>query len=115
MSPGRAAARLASEMRGYIVERYEPGLSKERLRDDTRRLSEAVAALQREGGDIELLGVTLTPGDESVFEKFRSDGAELIGLAHERASVSYERIVEAVAIEVDGDPDMTKHNTGGSL
>jgi hypothetical protein len=86
-------------MGAYIAERFEPGLSVESLRADARRLLDAVVALQREGAEIELVGVTYLPDDESVFVGFTSTSEDLVGLAHERASVAYERIVEALPIE----------------
>jgi hypothetical protein len=85
----------------YLVERYEPGIAAESLRADARRLAAAVSAMRAEGEPIEFLGVTFLPGDEGVFSRFTSDSEGLVAVAHERASIPFERIVEAVPLEIE--------------
>jgi hypothetical protein len=87
----------------YLVERYEPGIAAESLRADARRLAAAVSAMRREGTSIEFLGLTFMPTDEGVFARFTSDSEGLVAVAHERASVPFERIVEAVPLAMEGE------------
>lgn len=89
-------------MPDYLVERYEPGISAETLRADALRLSSAVEALRREGASIDFGGLTFVPGDEGVFASFKSTSQALVALAHRRAQVPFERIVETEPVNVEG-------------
>lgn len=89
-------------MHEYLVERYEPGIAAKRLRMDARRLADAVSAMREEGAPIELLGLTFLPDDEGAFSRFKSPSRELVAEAHRRAAIPFERIVEALTVDIDG-------------
>jgi hypothetical protein len=83
----------------YLAERYEPGIAADTLRSDARRLADTVSAMRDEGAAIEFLGVTFLPTDEGAFTRFSSVSEQLVALAHERASIPFERITEALQLE----------------
>jgi len=87
-------------MHEYLVERYEPGIGEERLKADARRLAQVVAAMRRDGAAIEFLSLTFLPADEGAFSWLTSASEELVTTAFERADIPFERIVEAVPVEV---------------
>ena len=88
----------------YIVERYWPGVTKERLAQAIAR-SEKVIVLMNQGGiPIRYLRSTLVPGDEVVFSLYDGPSAEAIREANERAQVPFDRIVEAIDVEPEAPP-----------
>ena len=85
----------------YLAERYEPGATRERVEADAAKLAAAADRLRADGHLIEFLGSTFMPTDEGVFSRFASVSEELVALAHERAAVPFERIVEARPLEIE--------------
>jgi hypothetical protein len=85
----------------FLAERYQPGIEAESLRADAHRLAAAVAAMRREGASIEFLDLTFVPTDEGAFARFASSSEALVAIAHERAAVPVERIVETRRISID--------------
>jgi hypothetical protein len=83
----------------YLAERYEPGTTGDQVGADAARLAAATEKLRAEGHLIEFLGSTFVPGDEATLSRFTSSSAELVETAHGRARVSFERIVETIAVE----------------
>lgn len=86
-------------MAEFLVERYEPDGTAERLAVEIGRLADAVLALQGEGVAIELLGCDFLPADEGIFARFASDSEAMVAVAYERAGVPYERILETLPLK----------------
>ena len=84
----------------YLAERYEPGVTRERIEADAARLASAAGELRAEGHAIEYLGSTFVPGDEASLSRFVSSSAELVEDVHRRASVPLERVVEGVSVDI---------------
>jgi hypothetical protein len=82
----------------YLAERYEPGVTRERIEADAARLALASRELRAEGHAIEFLGSTFVPGDEASLSRFTSSSADLVETVHRRASVPVERVVEGFAV-----------------
>jgi hypothetical protein len=82
----------------YLAERYEPGVTGDQAGADAERLEAATGKLRAEGHLIEFLGSTFVPGDEATLSRFVSSSAELVETAHQLASVSVERVVEALSL-----------------
>jgi hypothetical protein len=82
----------------FLVERYETGLEVGRLRLDRTALDTAAATMRSEGHVIELLDLTLVPADGWTVARLRCGSAQTVALLHERASVPYERISEAIEV-----------------
>lgn len=99
----------------YLVERYEAGISADTLRGEARRLTQAVSTMRDEGASIDFLGLTFLPSDEGVLARFTSESKELVVGAHERASVRFERIVEAVPLDVALDESDGRGRRRGNL
>jgi hypothetical protein len=84
----------------YLVERYESGVTRDRIESDAVGLGAAASQLRAEGHEIEFLGSTFFPGDEACLSRFTSSSADLVEVAHQRASVPFERVVEGLSIPV---------------
>jgi hypothetical protein len=89
----------------FLVERYIPALNRSELEALARRLLAATAALRAEGRDVRWLRSLALPDDETCICVFAADHAEDISEANRRASIGYERIVPAIAVDNDFDGD----------
>lgn len=82
-------------MKTYLGEAYLP-------RSRAAALDEAVKRLQASAGPadgapaVRYVRSTFVPEDETCFHIFEADSAEAVRKAGERASVTFDRIVEAV-------------------
>ena len=85
-------------MREFVVERYETGLDLGIARLARRALETAAATMRGEGHVIEVLDLTLVPADGWTVARVRCGSARTVALLHERASVPYERISEAIEV-----------------
>jgi hypothetical protein len=84
---------------GYLVECYWPGVSPETHAGLARRVRAAAFELSRRGRDVSFVGSILVPVDETVFCLF--EGSEVdVRVASERAAVPFERVLEALRIDV---------------
>jgi hypothetical protein len=87
---------MEADMSEYVAERYEPGVTQDRIEVDAARLAVEASGLRAEGELIEFLGSTFIPGDESSFSWFRSSSQDLVETVHARAAVPVERVVLAL-------------------
>jgi hypothetical protein len=77
----------------YLVERYWPGLTREKLDEAALRLREAAV-----GEPVVYLGSIFVPGDEMSFCLFRGPSEAAVARVNERAGVAFERVVESIEI-----------------
>ena len=77
----------------FLVERYLPGATQEKLRETSRRLAEAADALAAGGESIRYLGTTFVPAEESCFSCFESSSEVAVRRTLEVTGVSYARIL----------------------
>jgi hypothetical protein len=82
-------------VRKYLVERYLPGATAAQLDDAGRRLAAAARGLVAEGVEVQYLGSTFVPREESCFCRFEGATADDVRRACEQAGISFARIVEA--------------------
>ena len=85
--------------RSYLVECFSPGVLQDEVESAAMRADEACRELSDRGGSIEYGGALLLPGDEVVLHLFTSDSEDVVRDASERAALSYERILETVAVQ----------------
>jgi Protein of unknown function (DUF4242) len=78
----------------YMVERYLPGTTPGQLDEASARLAAASEELAANGVQVQYLGSTFVPDEESCFVRFESACADDVRRACERAGVSYARILE---------------------
>jgi hypothetical protein len=82
----------------YLVECYSPGIGRADVEAAAGRAVEASAALRSEGCTVEYVGALLVPADEVVFHVFASASLGEVREASARAAVSFERVVESIAM-----------------
>ena len=87
---------LGTPTQTFFVERFWPGVTVESFTDPVQRLNESIAGLRREGIAIEAVTATLVPIDEAAYWIVHGPSAEMVALAHARAGVSIDRIVDAL-------------------
>ena len=93
----------------FIVERYIPGLDRERLARLLEALEPATAELRREGTSVRYLGSTIVPEDEACFCQFEAESQAAVDDANRRAHVPYDRIVAAFAIRDQDNRSERRH------
>jgi hypothetical protein len=82
----------------FLAERYVPEGRSESVIADVARASAASDELAAEGTRARHLHSMLIPSDEICFALFEANSAEEVRRLIERASIPYERVVEAVQI-----------------
>ena len=80
----------------FLVERYGPGLSLDRLRAAEAALHRASAASTREGRPVRYLGSTYIAAEETVFATFEADDQTSVAEVNRRAGQRFDRIVAVV-------------------
>jgi hypothetical protein len=85
----------------FLGERYVSSANLESAQADAARASAASNEPAAGGAAVRYLGSTLIPSDETCFVFFEARSAEEVRGLLERASLPYDRIVEAVRIAVD--------------
>jgi hypothetical protein len=86
----------------FLAERYVSAADLELARLDAARASAASKEATESGKTVRYLGSTLIPSDETCFALFEAPSAEDVRRLLERASLPYDRIVEAVRIGAEG-------------
>jgi Protein of unknown function (DUF4242) len=85
----------------YLVERYWPGVTAERLREALERGRRVMEEMSAQGHSIRDISCTLLPGEEVVFSVYEGPSAIAIQQLNERAGIPYSRIVEAIVVIQD--------------
>lgn len=89
--------------RTFLVEHYWPGVTPEAFRSAAERVRASAAELALGNDRIAFLHSTLVPEDEAAFCVFSAASPELVVEAYRRAGVQFERILDALEMEHDGD------------
>jgi hypothetical protein len=97
---GVTTATTASSLTTYLVERYWPGVSPAELADAMTRARRSASTMRRQGKRIRYLQATLVPDQETVLCLMEAESADLVAELNERARIPYDRIAEAIAVEV---------------
>src|SRR5262245_38114224 len=106
--PGESLRRLAwskpsenQRLSLFLAERYVSAANSELAHLDAARASAASEEPAEDGAIVRYLGSTLIPSDETCFALFEASSAEEVRRLLVRASLPYDRIVEAVRIETE--------------
>ena len=98
MSEGSPASRSR-----YLVEWYQPALTKELLEQTARQIDRSTAELSNEGTAVDLLLTLFVPDDEVAFCLFAAGSPASVEQACRRAELPFERITQAIT-----SPNVTK-------
>ena len=82
----------------YLVERYWPGVTSERLAEALGRDRRVIEEMSNEGTRVRQISCTLIPSEEVVFSVYEGPSTEAVLQLSERAGIPFSRIVEAVAV-----------------
>jgi hypothetical protein len=82
----------------YLVERYWPGVTIERLLAALERGRRVIEEMSGEGTLIRDVSCTLIPGEEVVFSLYDGPSVIAVRQLNQRAGIPVSRIVEAVAV-----------------
>jgi hypothetical protein len=85
----------------FLAERYVSSANPELAHLDAARASAASKEPTESGETIRYLGSTLIPSDETCFVLFEAPTAEEVRRLLERASLPYDRIVEAIRVDTE--------------
>ena len=86
----------------YFVERYWPGITAEAHAAAVARGRRPAAAMRLEGKEIDHVGSTLIPAQETVFCVFEAESLAVVAELNERADFPYDRIDEALTQVAEG-------------
>jgi hypothetical protein len=85
----------------YLVERYLPRMTPERLATTALRAKAAAEQLSAKGTAIRYVHSTFLPQDEMCFCLFESGSARAVAEANEAVGLAYERITEAIHLNAE--------------
>ena len=90
-----------------LAEHYWPGVTAEAFRIAAERVRLSAAKLAQDGEPIRYLHATLVPSDESAFCVFEAASIDLVARAYADAQVRCERLLIALEVDVQRDPERT--------
>ena len=90
-----SAKKRATAPQTFLVEHYRPSSTAADLQELASRVREAVEALEREGRPLHFRHSTVVATDESLLFVLEAASEDLVRLAYDRASVTFERILAA--------------------
>ena len=85
----------AATQQTYLVEHYRPSSKAADLEQVASRVREAVDELEREGKPVRFLHSTVVATDESFLCVVEAASEDLVRMAYDRASVTFDRISAA--------------------
>jgi Nickel responsive protein SCO4226-like len=88
-------------MPSYLVERYLPHMTPERLATTARRAKQAAEQMSAKGTTVQYMHSTFLPQDEMCLCLFEAGSAHAVAEANEAAGLPYERISEAIHLTAE--------------
>lgn len=85
----------------YLVERYWPGVTSQKLLEALQRVRRVMDEMTSEGMRVHDISCTLIPGEEVVFSVYDGPSAIAVQQLNERAGIPFSRIVRAIAVTRD--------------
>jgi Nickel responsive protein SCO4226-like len=82
----------------YLVERYWPGVTSERLLEALERSRRVMEQMSSEGARVRSVSCTLIPDEEVVFSVYEGPSVGAVRQLSERAGMPVSRIVEAITV-----------------
>jgi len=89
----------------FLVERYWPGVTSEKLERAVARMRDAADALSREGTQVRYVRSTLMPADEVVLSYFEAPSRGVVEEANRRTGIRFDRITEATDVAEERRPN----------
>ena len=93
---GARSYEARAKRRTYLVEYYRPSSSAADLERVASRVREAVDQLEREGRPVRFRHSTIVATDESILCVVEAASEDVVRMAYDRASVTFERISAAL-------------------
>jgi Nickel responsive protein SCO4226-like len=87
-----------SSTRRFLVERYSPELTVERMRAGEARARRAAAALTRAGRPVRYIGSLVVEAEETVFSVFEAESPDVIADVNRRAGLPFDRVVPVIEL-----------------
>ena len=84
------------ETRGFLAERYWPGIDAADAQGAMRRIGAQIEVLTREGSPVQAIACTHVPHEQVVLCVVRATSADVVAELGRRADVPFDRIVDAV-------------------
>ena len=100
----------------YLVERYWPGVTSERLLEALERGRRVMEQMSGEGTRIRDISCTLIPSEEVVFSVYEGPSPAVVREFNQRAGIPLSRMVEAITFtegprpDEDATPGMIRHD-----
>ncbi len=88
-------------MSKYLVERLLPGITPEQLTAAAAAAKRTTEEMAKEGTPIRYLRSTFVPGEDKCFCLFEGPSAEVVKQANDRASLPYQRVVDALHVSAE--------------
>jgi hypothetical protein len=85
----------------YLVERYWPGVTRERLLEALRTAHSVVDQMSGEGTRLRHNTSILIPSEEVVFSVYEGPSETAVHQLNQRVGIPVSRIVEAIAVTED--------------
>jgi hypothetical protein len=85
----------------YLVERYWPGVTIERLLEALDRGRQVMGEMNGKGIHLRHINTILLPGEEVVFSVYEGPSAAAVGQFNERAGIPVSRMIDAIAVTED--------------
>lgn len=86
----------------FLVERYWPGVTSEKLARAANRMRDAATAMTREGKRVRYVRSTLMPMDEVVLSYFEAPSRDAVEELNRRSGVHFDRIADAADVADEG-------------
>jgi hypothetical protein len=92
----------------YLVERYWPGVTSQKLLEALQRVRRVMEEMTSEGTRVHDISCTLIPREEVVFSVYDGPSAIAVQQLNERAGIPFSRIVEVIAVTRDSQDPMRR-------
>ena len=84
--------------RRFVVERYAPELTLERMRAGEARARRAAAAISRSGQRVRYVGSIVIEAEQTIFSVFEADAPGAVEEVNRRAELPFDRIVPVIEL-----------------
>ena len=94
-------AKERTDVPTYLVERYWPGVTMERLLEAVETVCRVMEEMGSTGTQLRYINSILLPREEVVFSVYHGPSAAAVGELDERAGIPVSRIVDAIVVTED--------------
>ena len=86
------------ELAAFLVEHYSPGMTRQSFEAASARVRLSAERIADEGVPLRFVHAALIPEEETALCLFEATSSRAVEEAYARASVGYERIIDAVLV-----------------